>query len=179
MVSNPIKRKWGKRNVGEPTLQVHKAIERLKSSNEFPGLRFDVIEYYCNQFLFRCLPEEIEHTLSPQALKSLHPDTVKASYILLIRDLIRRFKQHLVPSNYKRKWNRQWVEHFTARLLELTGASPKPYADWITRHEDGEEEDPRLLIVAIAKQLGLEAAILWQYHETMCSVAEEDMLITE
>jgi hypothetical protein len=176
LTADPDKLPWGKQNFGVPARDFEAAIAELKSSAEFASVRFDAIEYYCDRLLFRCLPEEIDAAVSTDEIQTLDPNVTKVVLILLLRDFIRRYQDRLVPKDFPQNWVGQWVEKFTARLLELTGAPVQPYVEWILSIPEGEQEDPRPLIVGLAKQIGLEPGTLWQLHTGMCEVAEEDLL---
>jgi hypothetical protein len=176
VAKDPERLKWGQRNVGIPGLQIREAIERLQRTDEFSSVRYDAIAYYCDRLLFRCLPEELDSALRTEDLKALSPDVTKVVFILLIRDFLRRFHDRLVPADFLQNWRELWVEKFTVKLLALTDAPVTPYVQWLTRFGEDEEEDPALLIAGLARQLGIDAAILWQLHTAMCEVAEEDLL---
>lgn len=60
-----------------------------------------------------------------------------------------------------------------AQLLE---APVEPYVDWMRRQRADVEEDTRVLIVALARQLHVEPQTLYDYHLAMCKVVAEDML---
>lgn len=173
------KMKWGKQNVGIPSLLIEKAIETASKDSEFKEIRFDAIKYYCDRLLFRALPEEMYNTLSVEQLKVLSPDVVKVVYLLLIRDMMQRFRYKIITKDHKQSWDTQSIELLTVKLFELTDAPLQPYIEWIQRQEEGVEENSKVLILGLSKRIGLEANVLWNYHDAMCEIVNEDILTTD
>ena len=169
------KTRWGKQNVGTPALQIQEAMDTLKGMEEFSGVQFEAIEFYRDQFLFNHVLEALDSALSVDELKALNPDVTKVVFILLIRDFIRRNQARLIPTDFPQKWPGQWVELFTAKMLELTDAPVQIYVDWIASIPNGEKEEPVPLIFRLAKQIGLSPTVLIRLHDGMCEAIEKRM----
>ncbi|MBI3927700.1 MAG: hypothetical protein HY319_19325 [Armatimonadetes bacterium] len=162
-------------NVGQPAHAILSAVARIRSDDRFAGVRWDAIDYYCDRLLMGVIPQELDAALTTEALEALSPDVVKAALIMLIRDFARRYHDRLVPPEFAQNWAGHWVEQLTVGLLEATGAPVEPYVRWMAIVRD-EPEDPRRLVVGLARQLGLEPNRLWELHAGLGEAIERDVL---
>lgn len=177
---NAVQRKMlGAEQVGLPVNQIHDAITRFAAMEQYQQIRYDAVEYYCEEFLFSHLISLIDESWSDEQFEASNPDVVKFAIIMLLRDMMQTHRHSIVRSGTEQSWDTQWIEQFTAGLFYEARTPMQPYMDWLEVIEEGKEEPTEMLIAALAKQIEVDVMMLYVYHMSACDITRKDVFENE
>lgn len=158
---------------GPAALSLRDSLKTLQSRAQFSGVNFEAIRQYCDNLLFRCLPEAMQAQLTPAEVEALELETIQCVLVLLLRDMLQQYPELFAPEQDE-EWTGKWVEQFTVQLLEDMRCTPGAYVAWVSQVNPGAEEDSARLITGLSRQLGISPQSLWELHQGMIWVVLED-----
>ncbi|MCH2175168.1 MAG: hypothetical protein MK193_05510 [Lentisphaeria bacterium] len=163
-------------HIDEPIAAVVYGLQDMKTNGEFSIVRFDLLQLYITEFIHSDFKKYLPELLSEKQLEELKPQDIKATALLLLRDMMIRFDNSLYTEVIIENWEGQQRELLVNRMFEVCEGPLDSYLSWLSNQEEGQRENSHLLVTELAKKIMFPEEELWELHQKACMVVQKEIV---
>lgn len=160
----------GQEKVGAPQAEAITAVADEIASRNWDDFKPVVAMYYLDSMLSNHLLRFIQNGLGENELRSLDPNKVRMTTLILWRDHFRHNAKHLRPDT----GDEDWVDDVFATILNNFGINESDYGDFSQKFDL--DEIMAQWAVELSAPLNLKAHLLAVTHSTIVRGVEEELI---